>query len=227
VIQDARARKTFRQDDGIMKNRAKFEFSMLAALAIILSGCAGTQSSPQSAPPQNAAPPPSAAPVAGIAAETVLTVHGKIVSVDRASKQVTIEGPNGKDVTLTVNNPYNLQSLKAGDRYVAQFTEAITIVAKGPSDKPPVATLTAGLWTANPGATPGAVVARQAHLVVVISAVDQADQRVTLQAPDGSTENIHVTNPEALQGVQVGDRIAITLTQSIAIALAPEPAGGQ
>ena len=209
-----------------MKKRARFEFSVLAALAIILSGCASTQSSPQSAPPQNAAPP-SAAPVAGIAAETVLTVHGKIVSVDQASKQVTLEGPNGKDVTLTVNNQYNLQSLKAGDRYVAQFTEAITIVAEAPNDKPSVATLTAGLWTANPGATPGAVVARQAHLVVVISAVDQADQRVTLQAPDGSTENIHVTNPEALQGVHVGDRIAITLTQSVAIALAPEASSAQ
>ena len=135
-----------------MKKRAGFEISVLAALAIILSGCASTQSPPQSAPPQNAAPP-SAAPAAGIAAETVLTVHGKIISVDQASKQVTLEGPNGKDITLTVNNPYNLQSLKAGDRYVAQFTEAITIVAKGPSDKPPVATLTAGLWTANPGAT--------------------------------------------------------------------------
>ena len=209
-----------------MKKRARFEFSVLAAFAIILSGCASTQSSPQSAPPQNAAPP-SAAPVAGIAAETVLTVHGKIVSVDQASKQVTLEGPNGKDVTLTVNNQYNLQSLKAGDRYVAQFTESIIIVAKGPSDKPPVATLTAGLWTANPGATPGAVAARQAHLVVVVSAIDQADQRVTLRAPDGSTENIHVTNPEALQGVQIGDRIAITLTQSVAIALAPEPGSAQ
>jgi PBP1b-binding outer membrane lipoprotein LpoB len=226
VIEDAGVSQTSRQDNDIMKKRARFEFSMLAALAIILSGCASTQSSPQSAPPQNAAPP-SAAPVAGIAAETVLTVHGKIVSVDQASKQVTLEGPNGKDVTLTVNNPNNLQSLKAGDRYVAQFTEAITIVAKGPSDKPPVATLTAGLWTANAGATPGAVVARQAHLVVVISAVDQADQRVTLQAPDGSTENIHVTNPEALQGVQIGDRIAITLTQSVAIALVPEPSSTQ
>jgi hypothetical protein len=209
-----------------MRKRARFDFSLLAALALILSGCASTQSSSESAPPQNAAPP-SAAPVAAIAAETVLTVHGKIVSVDQASKQVTLQGPKGKDVTLTVNNSYNLQSLKAGDRYVAQFTEAIVIVAKGPSDTPPVATLTAGLWTANPGATPGAVVARQAHLVVVISAIDQADQRVTLQAPDGSTENIHVTNPDALQGVQIGDRIAITLTQSVAIGLVPEPGSTQ
>jgi hypothetical protein len=161
--------------------------------------------------------------VAGIAAETVITVHGKIVAVDSANKQLTLQGPSGKAVTLTVNNPYNLQSLKAGDRYVAQFTESISIVGKGPTNTPPVATLAAGLWTANPGQTPGAAAARQAHLVVVVSAIDQADQRVTLQAPDGSTENIHVTNPDALQSVQVGDRIAITITQSIVVALAPEP----
>ena len=204
-----------------MSKRPRFELPILAALVLSLAGCASTQSPP---PPSA---PPSAAPVTGIAAETVITVHGKIVAVDSASKQVTLEGPGGKDVTLTVNNAYNLQSLKAGDRYVAQFTEAISIVGKGPSDTPPVATLSAGLWTANPGTTPGAVVARQAQLVVVVSAIDQADQRVTLQAPDGSTENIHVTNPAALQGVQVGDRIAITLTQSVAIALAPETTSAQ
>jgi Cu/Ag efflux protein CusF len=138
-----------------------------------------------------------------------------------------LEGPKGKDITLTVHDTANLQSLKAGDRYVAQFTESIVIVAKSPSDKPPVATLAGGLWVSNPGHTPGAVAARQAHLVVVVSAIDQADQRITLQAPDGSTENIHVTNADALQNVHIGDRIAITLTQSVAIALAPESSSAQ
>jgi hypothetical protein len=208
-----------------MRNRAKFGFPVLVTLVLTLAGCTSTQSSPQ----VNAetAAPSSATPVTGIAAETVITVHGKIVAVDSASKQVTLQGPNGKNVTLTVNNPYNLRSLKAGDSYVAQFMESVSIVGKGPSDKPPVATLAAGLWTAKPGEVPGAAAAREAQLVVVVSAVDQADQRVTLQAPDGSTENIHVTNPAALEGVQVGDRITITLTQSVAIALAPEAAGAQ
>jgi len=206
-----------------MKKYAGFEFAVFAALTLIVAGCASTQTSPPAGAPAETAAAPSAAPLGEIAAETIITLHGKIVGVDATSKQVTLEGPNGKDLTLTVNNPYNLQSLKAGDRYVAQFTESISIVGKGPSDKPPVATLAAGLWTANPGQTPGAVAARQVQLVVVASAIDQADQRVTLQAPDGSTENLHVTNPAGLQGIQVGDRIAITLTQSVAIALAPEP----
>jgi hypothetical protein len=206
---------------------AKFAFPVLATLVLALAGCASTQSSPQASAPTGTATPSSATPVTGIAAETIVTVHGKVVAVDSASKQVTLQGPGGKDVTLTVSNQYNLQSLKAGDRYVAQFTESVSIVGKGPSDKPPVATLAAGLWTAKSGEVPGAAAARQAQLVVVVSAIDQADQRVTLRAPDGSTENIHVTNPDALQGVQVGDRITITLTQSVAIALAPEAGGAQ
>ncbi len=210
-----------------MRNRAKFEFPVLLTLVLSLAGCASTQSSPQASAPSETAAPSSTTPVTGIAAETVITVHGKIVAVDSASKQVTLQGPGGKTVTLAVNNPYNLQSLKAGDRYVAQFTESVSIVGKGPSDKPPVATLATGLWTAKPGEIPGAVAARRAQLVVVVSAIDQADQRVTLQAPDGSTENIHVTNPAALQGVQVGDRITITLTQSVAIALSPEAGSAQ
>ena len=209
-----------------MRKRARFEF-LAVALALSFVACANTQSSPPTKGASEIAAPPSAVPVAGIAAETVITVHGKIVAVDSASKQVTLQGPNGKNVTLTVNNPYNLRSLKAGDRYVAQFTESVSIVGKGPSDKPPVATLAAGLWTAKPGEVPGAAAAREAQLVVVVSAIDQADQRVTLQAPDGSTENIHVTNPAALQGVQVGDIITITLTQSVAIALASEAGSAQ
>jgi len=154
-------------------------------------------------------------------------VHGKIVAVDPATKQVTLEGTSGKKVALTVNNPYNLQSIKAGDRYVAQFTESIYVIGREPSDKPPVASVAAGLWSAQPGQTPGAVAAQQAHLVVIVSAIDQADRRVTLKAPDGSTENIDVTNPDALQGIQVGDRIAITVTQAVAITLEPEASGAQ
>ena len=204
-----------------------FRFALVVTLTLSLAGCASTQNSQQASAPSENVAPANATPVVGIGAETVITVHGKIVAVDPANKLVTLQGPGGKDVSLTVNNPYNLGSLKAGDRYVARFTECISVIGRGPSDTPPVATLAAGLWTAAPGQIPGAAAVQQAQLVVVVAAIDAADQRVTLKAPDGSTENIHVTNPAALQGVQVGDQIAITLTQSVVIALDPEPVTSQ
>jgi hypothetical protein len=215
---------------GWMKSR-RFRFELLAVLmGLGAAACSNSQpntSAPINPPPQIAAAPsgvPANAPIAGVAAESVLTVHGKIVSVDTANNLVTLEGPNGKTVTLTVNNPINLASMKAGDRFVARFTEVITIVGKGPSDAPPVATLREGLWTAAPGGPPGALVAAQVRVTVVVTQIDLNDQRVTLQAPDFSTETVHVTNQEALNSLQIGDRIVITVTRAIAIKLVPETA---
>src|SRR5208337_2295094 len=128
MYKEPRFLETLARGNELMRKGAILQFSLLAALAIVMAGCGSTQSSPPASIPAETAAPPSAAPLGGIAAETVLTVHGKIVAVDTASKQVTLEGPNGKDLTLAVNNPYNLESLKAGDRYVAQFTESISIV---------------------------------------------------------------------------------------------------
>ena len=183
-----------------MRKGAMLQLSLLAALAIVMAGCGSTQSSPPASDSGCRLPRRRVRLRWEESRRRPCTRStAKLSRSIRASKQVTLEGPKGKDITLTVHDSANLQSLKAGDRYVAQFTESIVIVAKGPSDKTPVATLAGGLWVSNPGQTPGAVAARQAHLVVVVSAIDQADQRVTLLAPDGSTENIHVTNADALQ----------------------------
>src|SRR5262249_16339796 len=163
---------------------------LAVAFSVGLTGCATTQqeapadnpgaaSVPAASAPAPSTQAPSAAPNAAIPPQTAITLHGKIVAVDAGSRQVTLQGPNGKNVTFTVNNPYNLQSLKAGDRFVAQLTESIIIVGKGPSDTPPVASVAAGLWSAAPGQTPGAVAATQVHLVVVVAAIDRAAQRVT------------------------------------------------
>src|SRR5258708_17348255 len=55
---------------------------------------AGSVNSMQTAatPPSPVAPIPSTEHLAGIGSATVLTVHGKIVSVDRANKLVTLVG---------------------------------------------------------------------------------------------------------------------------------------
>src|SRR5260370_24572943 len=97
-----------------MKERNVVRFALLVALTLSLAGCANTQNSPQASAPSERAAPSNATPVAGIGAETAITVHGKIVAVDSANKLVTLQGPSGKDVTLAVNNPYNLRALKAG-----------------------------------------------------------------------------------------------------------------
>ncbi|HEX4210986.1 MAG TPA: hypothetical protein VHY56_11370, partial [Candidatus Binataceae bacterium] len=141
--------------------RRKLTFiGTLASLAMLIavSGChrqsaqANAQPLPPAQPIVAATPPPApaarqpaelAAPsrehIHGIASATVITIHGKIVAVDRPKKLVTLEGPSGKPVTVHVYNPYNLSQAKVGERFVAKFYEIITIVRQKPDPSiPPV-----------------------------------------------------------------------------------------
>jgi hypothetical protein len=64
-----------------------FRFTLVMALTLSLTGCASTQNSQQESTPSENAALPNATPVVGIGAETVITVHGKIVAVDPAKAQ--------------------------------------------------------------------------------------------------------------------------------------------
>src|ERR1700748_1460585 len=95
----------------------RLALALLMAVAIAACSHQAAQANSSPTPMAPVAPPPSpvamatpapapAAPMAqgsqehvhGLASATVITIHGKIVSVDRAKKQVTLEGPNGKQV---------------------------------------------------------------------------------------------------------------------------------
>jgi hypothetical protein len=181
-----------------------------------------SQSTPASA---NAAavPAPSHEHLAGIGSATIVTVHGKIVSVDRAKKLVTLEGPRGKQVTLEVKNPYNLEAAKPGEPFVAKFYEIVTIRKKRPGETIPAVTLAEGIVSAVPGQTPGAVVGSSVQVVATIVAINKKKKTVDIQGPDGVVETVNVANPASLKLAKVGSEFVITLTKVAAISLAHEP----
>lgn len=173
--------------------------------------------------PAAAAPAPSHEHLAGIGSATVVTVHGKIVSVDREKKLVTLEGPRGKQVTLEVKNPYNLEAAKPGEPFVARFYEIVTIRKKRPGETIPAVTLAEGIVSAVPGQTPGAVVGSSVQVVATIVAINKKKKTVDIQGPDGVVETVNVANPAGLKVAKVGSEFVITLTKVTAISLAHEP----
>jgi hypothetical protein len=148
-----------------------------------------------------------------------VTVHGKILAVDRANKLVTLEGPHGKKVTLTVRNPYNLDAAQPGMPFVAKFYEIVTIRKKQPGEVIPAIALDEGIATAEPGQIPGAVVGRSVEVVATISAINMQNNTVDLKGVSGNIETVTVANPANLAQVQVGEQIVITLTQAVAVSL--------
>jgi hypothetical protein len=66
-------------------------------------------------------------------------------------------------------------------------------------------------------AAPGGRSGRHLAVAASVERVDTANQEITLKGPDGSLETIMVTNPEYLSNVEVGDRVAITRPQGLAL----------
>jgi hypothetical protein len=193
-----------------------------------MSGCSQKQNgSPPTAAqtaPISSTNGPTQANLIGTGAASVVTIHGKIVSVDQEKKLVTLEGPNGKQVTLHIYNPYNLAAAKAGEPFVAKFYEIATIQKLPPGQSPPAPSLTAGIVSAEPGQTPGAAFGSQYQFALTVDSIDKKDKAISLKGPDGVVEVVDVANPEALDQVQVGEHIVVTLTDAIVIALDKEAA---
>ena len=83
-----------------------------------------------------------------------------------------------------------------------------------------------------PGTRPGAALTipsasgSQAQMVVTIDSIDKDKRTVAVEGPDSSVETVSVANPANLKHVKVGDKIVVTLTNVVAIALEPESGNG-
>jgi len=224
--------------------------ALLASLILmsIVSACSSTSTAPSSgaalpasqaaapvsmstpAPPASAAPSPGAAATGqehliGVGSETVVTVHGKVVAVNRAKKLVTLEGPDGKQITIHVYNPYNLAAAKAGVPFVAKFYEIVTVRKLLAGESLPAASVAEGIIGAVPGQTPGAAAGTRIQIVVTINSINTNKKTVEVKGPDGSLETVSVANPASLKHLKVGEQIVITSTNVVAIALEADSAG--
>jgi hypothetical protein len=211
-------------------NSHRYRRKLLSAIAgTLMTGLlAACSAAPPPAPPAPLntyqTPGPNGEHLAGVGSETLITVHGKIISVDREKMMVTIEGPSGKPISIHVYNPYNLAAAKPGEPFVARFYEIVTIRKKQPGEVIPAASLQQGIISASPGQTPGAAFGTMLQFVATIDAIDSAKNTVELKGPDGAIETVNVANPENLAQVKVGDEIVITLTNVVAVALEKESA---
>jgi hypothetical protein len=192
-------------------------FLILAAIAIGLRLNPGAWA--QSATPTDASAGES---VEASTSFTELTVHGKIVDVNKAKKLVTLEGPEGRKIVLSVENPYNLAAAKVGEPVVARFYEVAVIRKKEPNEIIPSASVKEGIATAVLGGAPGGAVTGQLSIVVTVVAIDQAKGTITVKGPDGAVETVKARYPKKLKLLKVGDELVVSLSRAIVLSMEKE-----
>jgi Cu/Ag efflux protein CusF len=158
--------------------------------------------------------------VAG-AAQTV-KVAATITKIDAGTREVTLKGPQGREVTVQAGPEVkNFAQMKVGDKVNVEYVEALTLELKKGSTAPVARSDQAGAASAKAGERPAGMAGRQVTITAEVMAVDPKTQMVTLRGPR-QTVDLKVDDPEQFKRVAKGDRVEATYTEALAISVEPE-----
>jgi len=144
-----------------------------------------------------------------------------ITAIDKATRDVTLKGPEGKELIVTAGpDVKNFDRMKVGDLVDVKYVEALTLELKKGGGLPVQRTEDAGVKGAKKGALPAGVAGRQITVIANVIALDAKKQSVTLRGPQ-RTVDLVVSDPEQFKRIAVGDQVEATYTQALAIAVEP------
>ena len=154
--------------------------------------------------------------------EQVSEVSATVTAVDLPGRLVTLRGPDGKLFTVEAGEAVrNLPQVQVGDRVVVSYYEAIAAEVAKPGQQ---AAVSAEMTRAPLGAKPGAGLAQEVTDTVRIDAIDLPTHTVSFTDSAGHSQTITLRDPKMqdfLKTLKVGDRVAVTYTEAVAIAVNP------
>jgi Cu/Ag efflux protein CusF len=185
--------------------------SLGLAIAVALSGTAAAQT---------AAVVGGTAPgKAGVAEVVKLTAT--ITALDKATRDVTLKGPQGNEITLTAGSEVkNFDQMKVGDQVNVEYLQALTLELKKGGGLVVARTEQKGGAAAKPGERPAGAMGRQVTIVADVIATDPAKQTITLKGPK-QTVDMRIADPEQFKRIAKGDQVEATFTQAVALAVTP------
>jgi len=185
--------------------------SLCFAAAVALAGTAAAQTGGAMV---------GTAPGKGVAVQTIKGT-ATITAVDKATRDITLKGPQGREMTITAGpDVKNFDQLKVGDQVDMQYVEALTLELKKGGGLVVGRTATADTVGAKKGETPGGAVGRQVTVVADVIATDPATQTVTLKGPK-QTVDLRIPDPEQFKRIAKGDQVEAKFTQAFAVAVEP------
>jgi hypothetical protein len=151
-------------------------------------------------------------------------ISAQIVSIDKATRTVTLKGPQGNVVDVVAGDEVkNFAQIKVGDFVVVRYAQALTLElrkTKGPAGD---VTVQQEAVRAKPGERPAVAGARQVTAIATVTAVDPKKSTITLKGPRGNVVTLDVQNPDQFKVVKKGDQVEVTYTEALALSVEPAP----
>jgi hypothetical protein len=145
------------------------------------------------------------------------TVTVSVESIERASREITVKKPDGTyDVFYVPNEVKRVDTLKLGDKIVAQYYENLFLRLQTPGEKPVDADSNNVTRTADRNA---ATASHQRTITATITKIDPKAPSITFSGPNGWTYSTRVEDTKALAKVKVGDKVDITWTEAAVVSI--------
>ena len=174
--------------------------------ALVIAGCA--------------APPPKPA-----MRENLVQKTATVESIDQASRLVTLRGEDGGAVVVQVSEDVkNLPQVKAGDKVVVSYYQALAAEVKKPGEGVEGVETDVSAVTAPQGSMPAAGAGVLMRTTVTIDSVDKTMNTVTFKRADGLLRTVAVESPEGqefIKGLKKGDQVEVAYTEAMAIEVKP------
>jgi hypothetical protein len=153
-------------------------------------------------------------------------ISAQVVSIDKATRTVTLKGPKGNVVDVVAGDEVkNFDQIKLGDFVVARYAQALTLELKKTKGGSGDVAVRQGAAQAKPGERPAVAGARQITAIADVIAVDPKKSTITLKGPQGNVVKLDVQNPDQFKVVKKGDKVEVTYTEAVALSVeaAPKP----
>ena len=177
-----------------------------AALILLLAGCASTSES------------------SGRAEVTEeVSSEAAVVAVDRATRAVTLERPDGKRHTLVCGPEVrNFDRIEVGKSVKAMWRMTLAVRVLRPDEPDTLPSVQAAAARAAVGAEPSAGVAAGVAMTVKVESVDAEKHVVVFTDPDGQRRTVRAQRDEGKRFVETlkpGDRVEIVHREGIALSV--------
>ena len=147
-----------------------------------------------------------------------VTVSATVEAVEQSTRTVVLRSKEGALRTVQLGPTAQIANIKVGDTVSATYYENI-IIRKKPAGEPDVDTLEAAAQRGNTKA--GGTIGLQQAVTATVTAVDMNAPSISLSGPRGWTYSSKVQDKKALEQLKVGDKIDITWTEAILVAVTP------
>ena len=154
-------------------------------------------------------------------------IMATVESVDQQDRAVLLRGPRGGLVTVIAGPEIrNLGQLKAGDRVVVRYREALAANLAKPGTTSPPLQVSHQVERAPVGDKPTGEVTKMVQARVQITGIDPAHNMVSFVGPAQVQRTVEVKEPEMqqfLKTLKIGDEVDLTYSEALAVSVEPAP----